>query len=236
LYFLYIVLCSIFYKFRSLYSLCLSSRSHWYTCSHQTPLPHDVLASCMLVGVNFWYVYVESLLNIIMYFVVYLVVGFHSHLHLSSFNINTNIHMKGEYKADPSLYKMGKAFIFCKMNVLNKKLLFFWLLSQYTWSGILNKDNTCTTIHFHEGDTPLRTACRPISVLCTAYRHVLASRTAYRLTTRQLFFGNFIYIKKIKWTFVAHVQSFLQTLNLVCLLVRFSSALYPQINVYVNKC
>jgi len=44
---------------------------------------------------------------------------------------------------------------------------------------------TRTTIHYHEGDTPLRTACRPISALRTAYRHVLASRTAYRLITKQ---------------------------------------------------
>ena len=43
------------------------------------------------------------------------------------------------------------------------------------WNPKPDKDNTCTctTIHFHEGDTPL----------CTAYRHVLASCTAYRLTT-----------------------------------------------------
>ena len=34
----------------------------------------------------------------------------------------------------------------------------------------------------------------------------------------------------------AHVQSFLQTLNLVRLLVRFPSFRYPKINVYVNKC
>ena len=34
----------------------------------------------------------------------------------------------------------------------------------------------------------------------------------------------------------AHVQSLLQTLILVCLLVRFPSFWYPQINVYVNKC
>jgi len=61
---LYVVLCSIFYYFRSLYSLCISSRSHWYTCSHRTSLPHHVLASCMLVDLNIWCVYVESLLNI----------------------------------------------------------------------------------------------------------------------------------------------------------------------------
>jgi len=66
------------------------------------------------------------------------------------------------------------------------------------WNPKPDKDNTCTTIHFHEGDTPLRTACRPISALYTAYRHVLASRTAYRLTAKQPFFGNFIYTKKIK--------------------------------------
>ena len=66
------------------------------------------------------------------------------------------------------------------------------------WNPEPDKDNTCTTIHFHEGNIPLRTACHPISALCTAYRHVLASRTAYRLTTKTTIFGNFIYIKKIK--------------------------------------
>jgi len=34
----------------------------------------------------------------------------------------------------------------------------------------------------------------------------------------------------------AHVQSLLQTLILVRLLVRFPSFRYPQINVYVKKC
>jgi len=33
----------------------------------------------------------------------------------------------------------------------------------------------------------------------------------------------------------AYVQSFLQTLICVCLLVRFPSFRYPQINVYINK-
>jgi len=33
----------------------------------------------------------------------------------------------------------------------------------------------------------------------------------------------------------ARVQSFLQTLNVVCLLVRFPSFRYPQINVYVKE-
>jgi len=39
------------------------------------------------------------------YFVAYLVVGFHSHLHISSFKINTNSRMKGECKAVPSMCK-----------------------------------------------------------------------------------------------------------------------------------
>ena len=118
---------------------------------------------------------------------------------------------------------------FCKQN---KKLLFFWLLLQYTWSGILNLIKIIHVPQSIEGDTPLRTACRPISALRTAYHHVLASRTAYRLIiiTKTTIFGNFIYIKKIKWQYVA------QTLNLVFLLVRFPSFRYPQTNVYVNKC
>jgi len=73
-----------------------------------------------------------------MYFLAYLVCGFYSHLHLSSFNINTNIHMKGECKTVQSLCKRGGGIYFCKINVFNKKLLFFWLLLQHTWSGILN--------------------------------------------------------------------------------------------------
>ena len=36
-----------------------------------------------------------------------------------------------------------------------------------------DKDNKCITIHFREGDTPLRTACRPFFALRTAYRHGL---------------------------------------------------------------
>ena len=46
-----------------------------------------------------------------MYFLAYLVCGFYSHLHLSSFNINTNIHMKGECKTKSVLKGRG-AFIF----------------------------------------------------------------------------------------------------------------------------
>ena len=60
-----------------------------------------------------------------MYFLAFLVGGFLSHLHLSSFNINTNIYMKGECKTVPSLCKSGRGIYFCKINVLNKKLLFF---------------------------------------------------------------------------------------------------------------
>ena len=84
----------------------------------------------------------------------------------------------------------GGIYLFLQKKVLNKKLLFFLLLLQYTyliWNPKPDKDNTCTTIHYHEGDTPLRTACRPISALRTAYRHVFASRTAYRLITKQPF-------------------------------------------------
>jgi len=69
-----------------------------------------------------------------------------------------------------------------------KVVVFLTFVTIYLiWNLKPDKDNTCTTIHFHEGDTPLRTACRPISALCTAYRHVLALRTAYRLTTKQPF-------------------------------------------------
>ena len=86
-----------------------------------------------------------------------------------------------------------------------------------------------------EGDTPLtplRTANRPILALRTAYRHFSASRTANRLTTITIIFCVSIYMKKCIHSLLhAHVQSFLQTLALMCLLVIFPSFLPPQINV-----
>jgi len=102
-----------------------------------------------------------------MYFVVYLVV--HSHLHISSFNIYTIIHMKEECKADPSLCKRGGRY-FLQNECFKQKVVVFltFIIIYLIWNPKPDKDNTCTTIHFHEGDTPLRTACRPISALCTA--------------------------------------------------------------------
>ena len=43
----------------------------------------------------------------------------------------------------------------------------------------------------------------PTSPFCTAYRIFLASRTAYRLTTKTTMCGASIYINKIKWQYVA---------------------------------
>ena len=93
LYFLCVVLCSIFYFF--VHYKFSYAFLHVHTGTHVVieRLNHHVLFSCMLVDLNIWCVYVESLLNI-MYFVAYVVVSFHSHLHLFSFNINTNIHVQ----------------------------------------------------------------------------------------------------------------------------------------------
>jgi len=67
-----------------------------------------------------------------------------------------------------------------KQKFVQKIVVFLTFVTIYLiWNPEPDKDNTCTTIHFHEGDTPLRTACHPISALRTAYRHVLASRTVY---------------------------------------------------------
>ena len=74
----------------------------------------------MLVDLNIWSAYVGSLVLKRMYFVAYLVVGFHSHLHLSSFNLNTNIHMKGECKTVLSPCKRGGGIYY-----FNKKFLLF---------------------------------------------------------------------------------------------------------------
>ena len=98
--------------------------------------------------------------------------------------------MKGECKADPSLCKRGGRHLIVFQNkCFKQKVVVFltFVTIHLIWNLKPDKDNACTTIHFHEGDTHLRTACRPISALCTAYRHVLASRTAYRLTTKQPF-------------------------------------------------
>jgi len=139
-----------------------------------------------------------------MYFLAYLLVGFHSHLHLSSFNINTYIYMKGECKTVPSLCKRGGGIYFCKINVSNKKLLFFWLLLQYTWSGILNLINI---IHVPQSITMMVTSpcvmCAALfrpCVLCTAMFWPRVLRTVLKQNNH---FGNFIYIKKIKWQYVA---------------------------------
>jgi len=123
---LYIVLCSIFYNFRSLYSL--NAYLHVHTCTYVVikrlyPTMCKLLHACRS---KYCVCLCRKLTKHNYVFFAYLVVGFHSHLHLSSFNINTNIHMKGECKTVPSLCKRGgQAFMFCKMNVLNKKLLFF---------------------------------------------------------------------------------------------------------------
>ena len=71
---------------------------------------------------------------------------------------------------------------------------------------------------------PLRTAYCPILALRTAYRHFLASRTAYHLTTKTPnHFGRFhLHYKENKITVCyMHVQSFLKTLALMYLLVKF---------------
>jgi len=127
-----------------------------------------------------------------MFFVAYLVVGFHSHIHLSSFNINTNIFYNILDGVGGIYVLQNKCF---KQNVV----VFLTFFTIYLiWNPKPDKDYTCTTIHYHEGDTPLRTACRHISALRTAYCHVLASRTAYRFNNKTTIFGNLIYIKKIK--------------------------------------
>jgi len=125
-----------------------------------------------------------------MYFLAYLVGGFHSHLHLSSFNINTNIYMKGECKTVPILCKRGGGHLFLQNKCFKQNVVvvvFTFVTIYLIWNPKPDEDNTCTTIHYHKSDTPLRNVCCPISALSTAYCHVLASSTAYRLKTKQPF-------------------------------------------------
>ena len=83
---LFDVLCSIFHNLCSLYIAI-----HFFTFTilpmlSSNALTHHVLAFCLIVDLKIWCVYVENVLNII-YFVAYLVVGFHLHLHVFSFII-----------------------------------------------------------------------------------------------------------------------------------------------------
>ena len=91
---------------------------------------------------------------------------------------------------------------FAKKNVFNKKLLFFWLLFQYTWSGILN---LIKIIHVPQSITMRVTPpCVPPYV-CVAYCVSLCFCLAYCLPfyNNSTIFGNFFDIKKIKWQYVA---------------------------------
>ena len=100
-----------------------------------------------------------------MYFVAYLVVVFHSHLHLSSFNINTNIHMKGEWRQSKVCEK-GRSGIYFLQNEC------FYCVPPYF--GLAYCVPPCFGLAY----------CVPFN-------------------NKTTIFGNFIYIKKIKWQYVA---------------------------------
>ena len=80
----------------------------------------------------------------------------------------------------------------------------------------------------------MRYVCRPILALRTAYRHGLASSTAYRFKTKQPFWEFHLH-KEDKMT-VCCVHMYNHSCNIkfgVCLL-DFLVFDIPQINVYVN--
>jgi len=79
--------------------------------------------------------------------------------------------------------------------------------------------------------TPLPLAYCPIFALRSAYRFFGPAYTAYRLTTKQPFLAFPFPEKSNDSMLQVHVQSFLQTLALMCLLVKFSSFRPPKINV-----
>ena len=119
-----------------------------------------------------------------------------------------------------------------------KVVVFLTFVTIYLiWSLQPDKYNTCTTIHYHEGDTPLRNVCRPISALRrpTAYRHDLASSTAYRLKTKQPFFEFHLHKEDKMTVCCVHMYNHFRTRYIWCLLVRFPSFRYPQMNVYIKK-
>jgi len=69
----------------------------------------------------------------------------------------------------------------------------------------------------------------------TAYRHVLASSTAYRLKTKQPFWEFHLHKEDRMTVCCVHMYNHSRTRYIGCLLVRFPSFQYPQINVYIKK-
>ena len=144
-----------------------------------------------------------------MYFVVYLVVGFHSHLPISSFIINTNIHMEGECKTDPSLCKRGGRLIFAN-ECFKQKVVVFLTLLQYTSSGILN---LIKIIHAPQSISMRVTSpyCMP-PYFCLVYCVPPCFGFAHCVSfnNKTTIFVYFIYIKKIKvtrWTVVTNKKN-----------------------------
>ena len=99
--------------------------------------------------------------------------------------------MKGESKTAPSLCKRGGGIYF-----FNKKLLLFWHLLQYTWFGILN---LVKIIHVPQSIFMRVTPCFGLAY-CVPPCFGLAYCVPFNNKTT--IFGNFIYIKKIKWQYV----------------------------------
>jgi len=102
----------------------------------------------------------------------------------------------------PSLCKEEGAFIFLQTNVLNNVFLTFVTI-YLIWNPKPDKDNTCTTIHW--GWHPLAYCVPPYFGLayCVSPCFGLAYCVPFNNNNKTTIFGNFIYIQKIKWQYVA---------------------------------
>jgi len=158
-----------------------------------------VLASWMLVDLNIWCVYVESLLNICILVHVWFLV--HIYIYPLLTKTLTFTRKKNARQSQVFVKRRGHIF-FLQKNVLNKKLLFFWLLFQYTWSGILN---LIKIIHAPQSITMRVTPPCVLPYFGLAYCVSPCFGLAYCVpfNNKTTVFGNFIYIEKIKWQFAA---------------------------------
>jgi len=157
----------------------------------------------MLVDLNIWCVYVESLLNICVLLHVWFLVFIHIYIYPLLTKTLTFTWKESARQSQVCVKGRGHIFVFAK-NVLNKKLLFFWLLLQYTWSGILH---LIKIIHAPQSITMrvthLAYCVPPYFGLAYCVSPCFGLAYCVPLNNKTTIFGNFIYIEKIKWQYAA---------------------------------
>ena len=122
-----------------------------------------MLASGMLVAQNIWCVYIESLLNICMFLHIWLVFF----IHIYTYPLLTQT-LTSTWKESARQSQVGRGHLILQNKCFKQKVVVFltFVTKNLIWNPKPDKDNTCTTINYHEGDTPLRNVCRSIVPPC----------------------------------------------------------------------